>query len=334
MNKVKNRKVEHLDICLEKDVESGYTGFDEIRLVHNALPEIDFEEIDVGIKFLGKRLNFPIIIEGMTGGAQEAKKINRDIAEISQELGIGLGVGSQRRAIENEGLADTYMVRDIAPDILLIANLGAVQLNYGYGIEECRKAVEMIDADALALHLNPLQEVIQPEGNKNFSNLIKKINEISKRLEYPVIVKETGCGISYEIAKRLKVSAMDVSGLGGTSWGLVESYRGDKRIREIGRTFSSWGIPTARSIREVSSLKIPVIGSGGIRTGLDAAKAIALGAECVGIALPVLKAWNLNRKGGIREFLGKFILELKIAMFLTGAKDIKGLKGKISFKVE
>ncbi len=317
-----------MEICIEKDVESGYTGFDEIRLIHKALPEIDFDEINLEIKFLGKRLNFPIIIEGMTGGAEEALKINRDIAEISQEFGIGFGVGSQRMAIENEEFAETYKVRDIAPDIFLIANLGAVQLNYGYDIQECRKAVEMIDADAIALHLNPLQEVIQPEGNKNFSDLIKKINEISRKLKYPVIIKETGCGISYETAKELKVDAIDVAGLGGTSWGLVESYRGNEDIREIGRTFSNWGIPTAESISEISRLKIPIIGSGGIRTGLDAAKAIAVGAECVGIALPVLKAWKTQGKKGVRKFLDKFIAELKIVMFLTGSKNINGLSGK------
>lgn len=326
--KNKNKKLEHLRICIEREVESGNTGFAEIHLIHNALPEIDFDEINLGIKFLGKRLNFPIIIEGMTGGTKEAKEINRDIAEISQEFGIGFGVGSQRMAIENDEFAGTYKVRDIAPDIFLIANLGAVQLNYGYGIEECGKAVEMIDADALALHLNSLQEVIQPEGNKNFSNLIKKINEISENLKKPVIVKETGCGISYETAKKLKVDAIDIAGLGGTSWGLVESYRLGSGIREIGRTFSNWGIPTAECIMQVSRLKVPIIASGGIRTGLDAAKSIALGAECVGIALPILKAWNKEGKEGIRKFLEEFILELRIAMFLTGAKDIKGLRGK------
>lgn len=310
------------------DVESGNTGFDKIRLIHNALPGIDFDEISPGIKFLGKKLNFPIIIEGMTGGAEETVKINRDLAEISQEFGIGFGVGSQRMAIENDEFAGTYKVRDIAPDIFLIANLGAVQLNYGYGIEECRKAVEMIDADALALHLNPLQEVIQPEGNKNFSNLVKKINEISRKLKYPVIVKETGCGISYETAKKLAVSAIDVSGLGGTSWGLVESYRGDEKTRILGRTFSNWGIPTVGSIIELSKLEIPLIGSGGIRTGLDAAKAISIGAECVGIALPILRAWKTQKKEGVRKFLKNFIVELRIAMFLTGSKDINGLKGK------
>jgi len=326
---VNSRKSDHLRICTERNVESGNTGFDEFRLVHNALPEIDFDSIDLGIKFLGKRLDFPIIIEGMTGGVKEALRINRDLAEIAREFNIGLGLGSQRMAIEDKEFEETYRVRDIAPDILLIANLGAVQLNYGYGIEECRRAIEMIDADALALHLNPLQEAIQPEGNKNFSGLIKKINWISGKLKYPVIVKETGCGISYETAKRLRVSAIDIAGMGGTSWGLVESYRGDERIRALGETFSDWGIPTAESIMELSGLRIPIIGSGGIRTGLDGAKAIALGAECLGIALPLLRAWKSDGKEGIRKFMEGFIAELRIATFLTGSVDVKGLRGKI-----
>lgn len=323
-----NRKLDHLTICIEKEIEVGKTGLERINLIHRALPEIDFDEIDMGVKFLGRGLNYPLIIEGMTGGASKALKINKDLASIAQEFGIGFGVGSQRVAIDNPNLANTYKVRDVAPDILLIANLGAVQLNYGYGIEECEKAIEMIDADALALHLNPLQEVIQPEGNKNFSNLIEKINRIAEKLKKPVIVKETGCGISYEIAKRLNVAAIDVSGHGGASWGLVEGYRGKENL-ETGKRFSEWGIPTADSIRDVSRLDIPVIASGGIRNGIDAAKSFALGADCVGMALPILRVWTEKGKRGIREFLNRFISELRIAMFLTGSKSIGELKGKI-----
>jgi isopentenyl-diphosphate delta-isomerase len=324
-----NRKSDHLRICTEEKIEAGDTGFEKINLVHRALPEIDFDEIETGIEFLGKKLNYPLIIEAMTGGASKALKINRDLAFIAQEFGIGFGVGSQRMAIDDPGLVDTYVVRDVAPDILLIANLGAVQLNYGYGIEECERAVEMIDADALALHLNPLQEVIQPEGNKNFSNIIERINQIAKELKKPVIVKETGCGISYGTAKNLDVAAIDVSGHGGTSWSLVESYRSNGKTRDIGRAFSMWGIPTVDSIREVSGRNIPVIASGGIRGGIDAAKSLALGADCVGVALPVLRAWTMGGKDGLREFLDKFISELRISMFLTGSKNIGELKGKI-----
>lgn len=347
------RKSDHLRICVEEKIESGNTGFDKIQMTHMALPEIDFDKIDMKIKFLGKLLNYPLIIEGMTGGTKESLRINRDLAEIAREFGIGFGVGSERPAIDaakpaigatkqgmnreikktdeikNNAIADTYRVRDVAPDIFLIANLGAVQLNYGYGIDECEKAIELIDADALALHLNPLHEVIQPEGNKNFSNLIPKINNIAKELKKPVIIKCVGSGISYEIAKQLRVSAIDVGGVGGTSWSLVESHRGDKKTKITGERFSGWGISTADAISELFWLKLPLVGSGGIRTGLDCAKAIALGADCVGIALPILKAWKSKGNEGVREFINQFLTELRIAMFLTGSENLSELKGKI-----
>lgn len=327
--KTGNRKADHIRICLEKNVESGNSKFDCFRMKHFAAPELDFDELSLTTKFLGKNLSYPIIIEAMTGGIQEAEKINRDLSGIAQEFGIGFGVGSQRVFFDDKKYSAKYTLRDIATDILLIANLGAVQLNYGFGIEQCKEAVKMIDADALALHLNPLQEVIQPEGNTNFSNLIEKINEISRDLGKPVIVKETGCGISYEVAKKLKVAAIDVAGFGGTSWGLIEGYRADKKNKEISEVFSSWGIPTALAIQDVSKLDVQIIGSGGIRNGLDAAKAIALGANCAGIALPILRAWSHGGKAEVKEFLEKFILEMKIAMFLTGSKKVPDLKGKI-----
>jgi isopentenyl-diphosphate delta-isomerase len=187
----------------------------------------------------------------------------------------------------------------------------------------------MIEADALALHANPLQEAIQPEGDRNFSGLVEKINSVAKKLGKPVIVKEVGSGISYETAKRLKVSAIDVGGSGGTSWSLIEGLRGDEKTRRLGKTYANWGIPTAQSIREVSKLKIPVIGSGGVRTGVDAAKAIALGATCVGVALPVLQAWAAGGRIGVENFLDAFTTELKVAMFLTGSENVKSLRGKL-----
>ena len=327
--KIKDRKQDHLKICTEEDVEAGSSGLADVRLVHRALPELNFDEIYMGIRFLGKKLSYPLIIEAMTGGVAEAGKINKEVASVAQEYGIGFEVGSQRAAIDDPGLADTFRVRDVAPDIFLIGNLGAVQLNYGYSLRECRKAVDMIDADALALHLNPLQEVIQGEGNKNFSGLARRINGIASKLDKPVIVKETGCGISYETAAKLKVSAIDVAGVGGTSWSLVESYRSTGVKRDIGRTFAGWGIPTADAIRETAKLNVPVIASGGIRTGLDAAKAMALGAECAGVALPVLEAWDKNGKKGVKDFLERFVYELKVAMFLTGSRSVKELRGKV-----
>lgn len=330
---IKNRKLDHMRICVKENVECGDTGFNNVRLKYRALPEINFDDIKLKTRFLGKTLDCPIIIEAMTGGTANAGKINRDLAYVAQKFNIGFGVGSQRAAIEDPRLEETYRVRDVAPDILLIGNLGAVQLNYGYGLKECRKAVEMIDADALALHMNPLQEVIQPEGDRNFSNLVSKINEISRRLNTPVIAKGVGSGISYETARRLKVDAIDVGGLGGTSWSLVESYRGSDGTKKLGRLLSEIGIPTAESIREVSKLKtrrgFGLIGSGGVRNGLDAGKAFALGADVVGIALPILKAWNKNGKRGVEEYLSQFIMELKTTMFLTGAVSVPEMRGRL-----
>ncbi len=325
------RKTDHLNVCIEKDVETNSTGYDNIKLIHKILPEIDYDEIDMKIDFLGKTMDCPIIIEAMTGGIPVATKINKDFAAIAEEFNLGMGVGSQRPAIENPELAETYQVRDAAPNILLISNLGAVQLNYGYGAAECKKCVDMIDADAIALHLNPLQECIQNEGDRNFAGLIEKINEVSKDLmqdNIPVIAKGISTGISPEIAKKLRVSAIDTGGVGGTSWALVEGYRGNGNI-EIGKLFSNWGIPTAKCVAGLSSeIKVPIIASGGVRTGIDAAKSFALGANCVGMALPFLKAWSSGGKSGVRNFLNNFITELKIAMFLTGSKTVDELKGK------
>jgi len=327
--KIKDRKLDHLRICIEEKVEAGKTGFEGISLIHKALPEIDFDAIDTSVKFLGKDLKYPIIFEAMTGGVSEASQINRDVASVAQEYGIGFGVGSQRAAIEDPSLESTFQVRDVAPDILLIANLGAVQLNYGYSLKECAKAVDMIGADALAFHLNPLQEVVQTEGNRNFSDLTRKINDIAKDLNKPVIAKETGCGISYDTAKTLNVAALDVAGCGGTSWSLVESLRSEGKTEYIGKTFSEWGIPTAESIKEAVKTGKPVIASGGVRTGIDAAKSLALGAGCIGMALPVLTAWAADGKKGVKDFLDAFIYELKICMFLTGARNVSELKGRI-----
>jgi len=327
---IDERKQDHLDICMREKVEAGSTGLERVNLVHEVLPDMDFEDVETETKFLGRRLKYPIIINAMTGGTKSSAKINRDIAEVSQEYGIGMGVGSQRAAIEDPQMEETFKVKDSAPDLpLLIANLGAVQLNYGYGIRECRKAVDMIDADALALHINPLQEVVQAEGDKNFSNLIAKINKIAAEMKTPVIAKCVGDGITKETARKLRVDAVDVSGVGGTSWSLVESYRSQGAYQKAGAALAGWGIPTAEAIKQVAGLKKPVIGSGGIRSGIDAAKAIALGADVIGIALPILIAWSKGSRDAIREYLDSFTLELKIAMFLTGSRNVKSLQGKV-----
>ena len=326
MKKINYRKADHIRICLEEDVESSSTGFEDIKLPHASLPEVNLSDVDLSSKLLGKKLDYPILIEALTGGTEEAGKINKGIAAVAQELNIGFGVGSQRAAIEDATYAETFQVRDVAPDILLIANLGAVQLNYGCGVSECKKAVEMIGADALALHANPLQEAIQEEGNTDFTGLTKKINDVAGKLGTPVILKEVGCGISREVAENLEVSAFDVGGLGGTNWGLVEGIRSKRP--GLGRAFSDWGIPTAESIIQLSGLRKPVIASGGIRSGVDAAKALALGASAVGMALPVLKAWGAGGADTLKKYLEGLIEELRIAMFLSGSSSLADLSGK------
>lgn len=327
------RKSEHLRIVLEKDVEfkALTTGFEKYRLPHCALPELNLADIDTSTWFLGKKLKAPFLISPMTGGTEEAGRINRNLAAVAQEFGWAMGVGSQRAALEDHRWADTYKVRDVAPDILLLANLGAVQLNYGYGVDECRKAVEMIEADALVLHLNPLQEALQPEGNTNFSGLLRKIEMVCAGLEVPVIVKEVGWGISPQVALKLVeagVAAIDVAGAGGTCWSLIEMYRVEREnFRNIALAFSDWGIPTAEALRGIRQVlpQFPLIASGGIKTGVDAAKAIALGADLVGIASPFLKPAVLSIEA-VREKAEEILQAFRIAMFCVGVRDVKSLK--------
>lgn len=330
---ISKRKSEHIKICLEKKVELGSTRFNEVNfkdidLIHSALPDVNLKDIDVSCSFLGKELKAPLIISGMTGGTHEAEKINKNLAKAAQECGIAMGVGSQRAAIEDSSLEKTYQVREVAPDILLIANLGIIQFIEEYTIREAEKAIDMIDADALALHLNPLQEICQSEeGNVNWKNCLKKIEEICRILDKPVIAKEVGAGISKEIGIALEkagVSAIDISGLGGTSWSLVEMYRNPDSIKSL----IDWGIPTAISLIEVvSNVKIPVIASGGIRNGKEIAKSLALGAEIVGIALPFLEPATKN-SDKVKEKINSLVKELKAVMFLVGAENLKELKRK------
>ncbi|HEY0602884.1 MAG TPA: type 2 isopentenyl-diphosphate Delta-isomerase [Herpetosiphonaceae bacterium] len=330
-----SRKLDHIRIVLGEDVSAkGVTsGWARYRFRHCALPELDLRAIDTSVDFLGKRLSAPLLISSMTGGAHEAERINLMLAEAAETLGVALGVGSQRAALSNPALARTYQVRKVAPTAVLLANIGAVQLNYGYGIAECRRAVEMIEADALILHLNALQEAVQPEGNTNFKGLLGKIEAVCRELEVPVIVKEVGNGIGVEVARRLVeagVAAIDVAGAGGTSWSEVERFRHTQdRGRSIAATFAGWGIPTTEAIKEVRAAlpKITLIGSGGVRSGLDVAKAIALGADVAGSAAPYL-AQAAGERGveAIVEGLRGFQEELRIAMFCTGAADLAALR--------
>jgi len=331
---MRKRKIDHIRICLHQEVEAGLTGFEQYRFVHKALPEVDFEKINVATRFLGKKLSAPILISPMTGGTIEAGRINKNLAKAAQKMGVAMAVGSQRIAIENPQLASTFQVREVAPDILLFANLGAVQLNYGYGIKECRQAVKMIEADALVFHLNPLHEAIQPEGNRNFENLLPRIRKITKNLSVPIIVKEVGCGISEDIARKLyraRIRIIDTAGWGGTNWAKIEGIRAKNNL---GKTFSQWGIPTAESIIQCKKVMgLNIIGSGGIRNGIEIAKAIALGANLVGLALPFLKPATKSAKA-VEQGLLQLIKELKITMFCVGVKNIKELKKLQLIKVE
>ena len=331
LSATQQRKKEHLELCLDGEAVRGPdgTGFDRYAFRHNALPGVDIDEIDLSTTFLGKPLQAPLLISSMTGGFDLARKVNRNLADAAQRLRLAMGVGSQRVALEEQSVADSFKVRDLAPDILLLGNLGAVQLNYGYGVEHCRRAVEMIQADGLILHLNVLQEAIQPEGNRNFKGLTEKIAEVCRRLEVPVVAKEVGSGISGEVASRLEragVRAIDVAGRGGTSWYSVEAKRAAQKGKAVDLTFADWGIPTEEALVEVRAAvpNLEVVASGGIRNGLDIAKAIALGANIAAIGQPLL-APALESAQAVIEYLSGIIAEIKVAMLCVGVANLKAL---------
>lgn len=327
------RKADHLRVCLEDDVQFQETtsGLERYRFVHCCLPELNLSDIDLTTPFLGKTLSSPLLISSMTGGTGQAEMINFRLAAIAQHYGLAMGVGSQRVAIENPEVAKTFAIRSVAPDALLFANIGAVQLNYQYGIDECRKAVDLLEADALILHLNPVQECVQTGGDTNFRGLLEKISLLCQSLSVPVIAKEVGNGISAAIAARLiqaGVRAIDVAGAGGTSWARVESERArDERQRRLGRTFADWGLPTAECITSIRAIApaIPLIASGGLRNGLDAAKAIALGADLAGMALPFLKAAQ-ESEDALHQLVDVLLAEISISLFCTGNATVADLK--------
>jgi len=333
---IDQRKADHIKINLEQDVRSALTsGLESYGFPHEALPELALNNIDPSLSIFGKYLQSPIMISSMTGGTSAAETINLRLAEAAQECGIAMGVGSQRAAIENPEQAETFRVRRVAPDILLFANLGAVQLNYGYGTNECQRAVDMIQADALILHLNPLQEAVQDAGNTNFAGLAGKIETICKKMEVPVIVKEVGWGISERTAKLLAscgVSAIDVAGAGGTSWSQVEMHRApDEFTRQLASTFVRWGIPTVESILNVrlAAPKIPVFASGGIKDGLDIAKCIGLGASLCGMAGQFLKAAAISTENVV-EMTKLTRRQLEVTMFACGAGTLEELATRVS----
>ncbi|MCL9814523.1 type 2 isopentenyl-diphosphate Delta-isomerase [Natranaeroarchaeum aerophilus] len=333
-SETEDRKDDHVRIIREEDVETSGTGFADVRLVHEALPELHYDEIDTSIEFLGRQLDAPIVIESMTGGHPNTTEINRALAAAAAETGIAMGVGSQRAGLEldDEDLLESYtVVREAGPDAFVYGNLGAAQLReYDPGTVE--RAVEMIDADALAVHLNYLQEAVQPEGDVDARDSLAAIERVAEGLSVPVLVKETGNGISQETAGRLAdagVDAIDVAGKGGTTWSGIEAYRAaavnERRHEQVGRLFRDWGIPTAASTIECVREHDCVVASGGVRTGRDIAKAIALGARAGGLAKPFLEP-AIDGPEAVVDMIEGIEAELRTAMFVTGSGSVEALQ--------
>jgi isopentenyl-diphosphate Delta-isomerase len=329
---ISTRKSDHIRINLEEDVQSGLsTGLERYRFIHRALPELNLEEVDMSLDLFGRRLRAPILISSMTGGNDQAAALNRILASAAQQTGVAMGLGSQRAAIDHPELAFSFQVRREAPDVLLLANLGAVQLNYGYGIAQCQQAVEMVEADALILHFNPLQEALQIDGNTNFAGLIKKVEDICRALPVPVIAKEVGWGFSeldIHMLAQTGIAAIDVAGAGGTSWSQVEMHRAtDDNQARLAASFVDWGIPTCETIRNVRQAApgMMVFASGGLRSGVDIAKSIALGATLGGMAQPFLKAAASSLDVTIQSIEG-IRREIQVCMFAAGVRDLVQLR--------
>jgi isopentenyl-diphosphate delta-isomerase len=324
-----SRKAEHIRINLERDVSSKGVdaGFDAYRFVHRALPELDLAEVDTSTEFLGRPLAAPLLISCMTGGAPEARRINRRLARVAQAHGLAMGTGSARALLEDQSALNTFDVRDLAPDVPLLANLGAVQLNKGYGVDDCRRLLEILRADALVLHLNPLQEALQPEGDTCFAGLLAKIATVCEKLGWPVVVKEVGWGIDARDVRALfdaGAAAVDLAGAGGTSWSEVERYRIKEPWRaRVAAEFAGWGIPTARALVDARAVAPSgaIVASGGIKRGLDAAKALALGADLAGMAGPFLRAAAQNQEAA-DDLAREFVEVLRVAMFSTGSRTL------------
>ncbi len=332
---METRKADHIRINLDENVASRLTsGLERYRFMHQALPEIDAREIDMGVTLFGRRLGAPLLISCMTGGTEQARTINRNLAIAAQQARIPMGLGSTRAAVVRPELADTFQVRDVAPDILLFANIGAVQLNYGFNIDDCRRAVALTGADALVLHLNPLQEILQPEGDVNWGGLLERIERVARALQadgIPVIAKEVGWGISPRVARDLAnagVAAIDVAGAGGTSWSQVEMFRARNDVqRRIAEAFVDWGIPTADSIRYVreAAPDVVIFASGGLKNGVDGAKCLALGATLFGMARPFLRAATISPEA-VGDEIAVILGQLRAAMLCAGARDLVALR--------
>jgi isopentenyl-diphosphate delta-isomerase len=331
MADISKRKADHLDLAASGDVgfKRTTTLFECIRLIHDALPELDFDSLDASVTILGKTLRAPILIAGMTGGTERAQRINRELASIAEERGYGFGLGSQRAMQKHREYAATYRVRDVAPTVLLLGNVGAVQAR-GTSSTDLADLAHSVGADALCIHLNPAMELVQTEGDRDFRGCLDTLRRLVAELGIPIVAKETGCGISRDVAERLStvgVRHVDVSGAGGTSWVAVETQRADETRRRLGETFWEWGIPTAASVSFAAGVGFEsIIATGGIASGLDIAKAIALGAHAGGIARPVLQAFEQGGRAAALALLQSIENEIKMAMLLCGAPSIDSLR--------
>ena len=339
-SKIESRKAEHLTINLEKDVQSGLqNGLEVYQLIHHALPELDLADIRCETTIFERELAIPLLISSMTGGTEQAANLNKRLAAAAQTYGLAMGVGSQRVGLEHPELMHTFKVRDLAPDILLFANLGAIQLNNNYTIEHCKAAIDTLEADALILHLNPLQEALMKNGDTNFSGLLMKIEQVCRQLPVPVIVKEVGWGITEADAKSLVsagVQAIDVAGAGGTSWSEVEKHRrSEKSAREIAGAFRHWGMPTAKALVDIREVlpDILLFASGGIKDGVEMAKCLALGANLVGMAGIFLKAAS-DSEQELHRVIEVITQQLRISMFAAGAGNLGELNHQKIFKLE
>ncbi|HZS03340.1 MAG TPA: type 2 isopentenyl-diphosphate Delta-isomerase [Blastocatellia bacterium] len=327
-----DRKRSHFDLCAHQDVEfrRKTTLFEDVELVHQPLTETALDGIDLGVRVMGKQLSFPVVITGMSGGTEETGRFNRDIAAVADRMGIGFGVGSQRVMLTRPEVKETFQVRGVAPNVLLLGNIGIAQART-LGSRELRGLIEDIQADALCVHLNTPMEIIQEKGDHDFRGSLKAIAGIVDELgSSKVIIKETGCGFARETGRRLAevgVKWIDVSGAGGTSWVGVETLR-HRALRHLGEAFWDWGIPTAASVCELRDLNLELIASGGMRTGMEAAKALALGARLVGVALPVLRAYVEAGADGVETFLRAFRAELRAAVMLCGCARLEDLTPK------
>jgi len=331
MSEIAKRKDDHLDLAARGDVafKQTTTLLEQLRFVHDALPELAFEELDTSVTVMGKKLRMPLLIAGMTGGTERAQRINRELAALAEERGYAFGLGSQRAMHKDPAATESYAVREVAPTALVLGNVGVVQA-VKMTTEEVAALVRSVGADAVCVHLNPAQELIQEEGDRDFRGALDALGRLVKELDVPVVAKETGCGISSSAAHRLRgvgVRHVDVSGAGGTSWVAVETHRASAERRPLGEAFWEWGIPTAASVAFASGHGFDTIfATGGIATGLDVAKAIALGATAAGFARPVLKALDEGGRDGAARLLERVETELRTAMLLVGARDLNALR--------